>query len=239
MARARLIKPGFFANAKLSEVPAHGRLLFIGLWTIADKEGRLKDEPRWIKGSLFPYENPPVDRLLNQLAEGKFITRYEVNGLRFIQVENFLKHQSPHQKEQASTIPAPDEPEASTGNSGTSPAVAVSDPVTSESSGGGESTAPLARTDLPPSYAALKSEWENRIGVIPDVLAFREFAADVPQAWFMAAIDETTKVEHPSWAYCLRILTTCRNEQRPPSSIRKVSRAAPVPIESLRYRSAT
>lgn len=56
MPRARLLKPGFFSNADLSEIPAHGRLLFAGLWTLADKGGRLKDEPRWIKGQLFPYE---------------------------------------------------------------------------------------------------------------------------------------------------------------------------------------
>ena len=41
MARARNIKPGFFRNADLAELTFEARLLFIGLWTLADSEGRL------------------------------------------------------------------------------------------------------------------------------------------------------------------------------------------------------
>ncbi len=110
MARARLLKPGFFANARLSEVSAHGRLLFAGLWTLADREGRLRDDSRWIKGQLFPYENPPVHSLLNDLYERNFIVRYQTqDGEGWIQIVNFLKHQTPHIREAPSTIPAPDE----------------------------------------------------------------------------------------------------------------------------------
>lgn len=80
-----------------------------------------------------------------------------------------------------------------------------------------------APADLPPSFGALKAEWENRIGFIPpaDLADFKHFAEALPQAWFMAAIDETVKQKRPSWAYCVAILRTCENEQRPPSSIRK------------------
>ena len=46
MARARNIKPGFFRNADLVEMPIEARLLFIGLWTLADRSGRLEDRPR-------------------------------------------------------------------------------------------------------------------------------------------------------------------------------------------------
>ena len=34
MARSRNIKPGFFSNDELVELPFEARLLFIGLWTI-------------------------------------------------------------------------------------------------------------------------------------------------------------------------------------------------------------
>ena len=37
MARARNIKPGFFDNEILGELPALTRLLFIGLWCLAVK----------------------------------------------------------------------------------------------------------------------------------------------------------------------------------------------------------
>ena len=41
MARARILKPGFFANELLADINPYGRLLFAGLWTLADREGTL------------------------------------------------------------------------------------------------------------------------------------------------------------------------------------------------------
>lgn len=110
MARARVIKPGFFLNEDLAELPMAARLLFAGLWTLADRAGRLEDRPRKIKAELLPYDDCDVDALLDQLAGRGFIIRYEAGG-RFIQVTNFSKHQSPHIKEAASTIPAPEQSE--------------------------------------------------------------------------------------------------------------------------------
>ena len=85
-----------------------GRLLFIGLWIIADREGRLEDRPARIKVETLPYDNCDVDRLLDDLARFGFIIRYEVDGVRYIQITNFTKHQNPHKNEKASEIPAPD-----------------------------------------------------------------------------------------------------------------------------------
>ena len=39
MPRARNIKPSFFSNDELAEIPPVGRLLFIGMWTLADYKG--------------------------------------------------------------------------------------------------------------------------------------------------------------------------------------------------------
>src|SRR5690606_18884403 len=113
MARARNIKPSFFANDDLADIHPLGRLLFIGLWTLADREGRLEDRPRRIKAEVLPYDDCDVDGLLDDLQKHGFIQRYEVGGERFIQVVNFKKHQNPHVKESASSIPAPDEHHAS------------------------------------------------------------------------------------------------------------------------------
>lgn len=116
MPRARNIKPAFFDNEYLAELPYEARLLFIGLWTIADRRGRLEDRPKGIKGKLFPFDDLDVDDLLQQLADSpdRFISRYSVKGKRYIQVTNFEKHQSPHQREADSTIPAPDMYETNT-----------------------------------------------------------------------------------------------------------------------------
>jgi uncharacterized phage protein (TIGR02220 family) len=109
MARARNIKPGFFTNEYLSELEPLARLLFIGLWCHADREGRLEDRPKRLKVDILPYDNCDADKLLNSLANSpdKFISRYEVGGSRYIQITNFINHQNPHIKESASTIPAP------------------------------------------------------------------------------------------------------------------------------------
>lgn len=108
MARARNIKPGFFENVELAELPIHARLLFIGLWTLADREGRLEDRPKQIRFKLMPYDEFDPEQSLQQLHNSGFILRYQADGNSFIQVRNFLKHQTPHCKEKESTIPAPD-----------------------------------------------------------------------------------------------------------------------------------
>jgi DnaD/phage-associated family protein len=113
MARARNIKPGFFSNEILAECQPLARLLFAGLWTLADREGRLEDRPRKIKAEILPYDNCDPDELLDNLAnrcdeDGSpaFIIRYKSNSKSYIQILNFTHHQNPHPRESASIIPA-------------------------------------------------------------------------------------------------------------------------------------
>lgn len=108
MARARNIKHGFFTNDRLAECDPLARILFAGLWTIADREGRLEDRPKRIKAELLPYDDCSGEELLGQLAKAGFVNRYTVGGSAYIQIINFLKHQNPHVKEAPSTIPAPE-----------------------------------------------------------------------------------------------------------------------------------
>lgn len=105
MARARNIKPGFFRNADLAELSMEARLLFVGLWTLADREGRMDDRPKQIKMEIFPADSVDCDALLNDIAATGMVVRYEVDGKRYLQVTNFAKHQNPHRDEKPSTIP--------------------------------------------------------------------------------------------------------------------------------------
>lgn len=134
MARARILKPAFFTNEILAEVDPLGRLLFQGLWCLADREGRLEDRPKRLKAEILPYDDADVDALLQALHDRGFILRYAFAEQRFIQVVRFSRHQNPHCKEAGSSIPAPSEHQASTvqaqcthgadtGNSGTSRAL--------------------------------------------------------------------------------------------------------------------
>jgi hypothetical protein len=117
--RTRSLKPGFFENELLAELDPLARILFEGLWGLADRAGRLEDRPRRIKAKVLPYDNCDCDELLFALAEvmdhdnrPAFIIRYLANDSeghvgRFIQIVNFTKHQKPHYKELPSEIPAP------------------------------------------------------------------------------------------------------------------------------------
>ena len=111
MARIRYLKPDFFKDEDLAEHPYWVRLLFAGLWNIADKEGRLEDRIKRIKIDIFPYDKVDIEKGLKVLAERKnygtkpFIIRYEVDGARYIQITNWHRHQKPHHTERESEIP--------------------------------------------------------------------------------------------------------------------------------------
>ena len=107
--RMRRITPEFFIDDTLADMQPLGRLLFVGLWCLADREGRLVDRPRRIKVQVLPYDDCDVDALLAELEQGGFIQRYEVAGNRYVQILNdYWKQQRPHSSERASEIPAPD-----------------------------------------------------------------------------------------------------------------------------------
>ncbi len=105
MARARNLKPGFFKNEDLAECDYPARLLFSGLWTLADREGRLENRPKRIKGEIFPFDTIDVAPLLDELEKWDFIVRYQVAGVSIIQIVNFTKHQQPHGTEKDSELP--------------------------------------------------------------------------------------------------------------------------------------
>ena len=112
MPRIRSIKPDFFLDDEITTLPYQIRLAFIGLWCQADRDGRLEDKPRHLKAVIFPYDEidmeTTLERLTNHLKpEGQpFITRYSADGRKYIQVNNFNKHQRPHHTEKKSIIPS-------------------------------------------------------------------------------------------------------------------------------------
>lgn len=103
--RARNLKPGFFTNEQLAECSIAARLLFAGLWCMADREGRLEYRPKRIKMSVFPADEIAVEPLLHELLGATLLLKYEVQGNTYAWIPTFAKHQRPHPKEVASTLP--------------------------------------------------------------------------------------------------------------------------------------
>lgn len=79
--------------------------MFIGLWTQADREGRLEDRPARLKAMIFPYDDLDVNDGLGCLAHANLITRYESDGLRLICICTWAKHQRPQVSEPESELP--------------------------------------------------------------------------------------------------------------------------------------
>ena len=108
MARTRLLNPEVFLHEDLAACSPHARLLFLSLWTQADREGRLRWLPARVLGEAFPHEpGLDVQALGAELVGAEVLVLYEVNGRRFGALPNFLKHQKPHRNETASSCPQP------------------------------------------------------------------------------------------------------------------------------------
>ena len=108
MARIRTIKPAFFTSEDVSAVSIPARLLFIGLWTEADREGRLEYRPRQLKARLFPMDaDLDVAPLLEELRAVGLVRSYASDGGRYIAIPAWHKHQKVHPKEPESFLPAP------------------------------------------------------------------------------------------------------------------------------------
>lgn len=109
MPRARNIKPGFFESEDPARVGFPQRLLWIALWTLADRSGRLERRPVMFKKYAFGYDSvtlADVEGWIGDLIEAKLLLPYSVEGRDYLEVSNFSKHQHPHPKEPISTIPS-------------------------------------------------------------------------------------------------------------------------------------
>ncbi len=106
MARIRTIKPDFWTDEKVVELSPYARLLFIGLWNFADDDGRMECSPRRIKMQILPADSAEVPRLLYELESLDLVRRYTVEGIEYLQVNGFGKHQKVDRRS-ASKYPPP------------------------------------------------------------------------------------------------------------------------------------
>lgn len=104
MARIRTVKPEFFTSEDIISLSPFARLLYIGMWCEADREGRFAWKPNTLKLRYFPADNIEIYSLCDEIVEAGLVVKYG-DGLAFI--PSFSKHQSINPREAASTLPAP------------------------------------------------------------------------------------------------------------------------------------
>ncbi len=109
--RIRTIKPEIWQDERIGDLTHSARLLFVGLITMADDEGRLRELPTAILGHVFPYEEVSPAKLSRWLAEiqvTEMVIRYAAGGKKYIAFRHWTRHQK-IDKPNESELPAPPE----------------------------------------------------------------------------------------------------------------------------------
>ncbi len=111
MSKIRTVKPELFRHEQLFEAEQNSefplRLIFIGLFTVADAAGRFRWRPRQLKLDILPYDDINFSAALSALAEFGFVQRYECQGECYGYIPSWRKHQSINQREPESVLPDP------------------------------------------------------------------------------------------------------------------------------------
>ncbi len=110
MARKRFLTPDIWSDAFFVKLSPHERLLFIGMITLADDEGRLRAAPAYLKGEVFP-EDCVTEAKVRQLRDritalNRSVHLYKVAGMEYIQLRNWPRYQRPSHPT-PSRLPAP------------------------------------------------------------------------------------------------------------------------------------
>lgn len=112
MARIRTIQPSFAGSPSMGRVSRDARLLFVLLWTIVDDEGRSRNDPGDLAHTLFPRDNDaPADlpRWLGELEAEGCIERYAVDGVEYLRVVHWRRHQQIDHPTESRLPPSPHE----------------------------------------------------------------------------------------------------------------------------------
>lgn len=110
----RMIESEIWFNEKVANLPITGRLLFIGIFSTADDDGRLIASPKYLKAHIFPYDDDITAQTVKDLREqcvsqGLFQV-YSTNGREYLQIPGWENHQLIRKdRYKTSKLPPPDD----------------------------------------------------------------------------------------------------------------------------------
>jgi hypothetical protein len=107
--RIRTLKPEIWEDEAVGRLGPWERLLYIGMITMADDEGRLRALPGAISGHCFPYDDvapAKVRRWLEVVNISGLVLLYHSEGTDYIEIKNWTRHQRIN-RPTPSTLPAP------------------------------------------------------------------------------------------------------------------------------------
>jgi hypothetical protein len=104
MARIRTVKPEFFTSDDICALSPFARLLYVGLWCEADREGRLVWTPGVLKRRYLPDDPCDIADITAELIGRGLVVLYG-EGLAYI--PTFSRHQHVNAREALSKLPPP------------------------------------------------------------------------------------------------------------------------------------
>lgn len=110
MPTRRMIEPAIWQSESMGRLTIRQRLMFIGMFSNADDQGRLRASAPVIRSMIFPFDDIPISEVepdIKAIEAEHCIIRYEANGALFAQLVNWWKYQK-HQWAYPSSIPKPD-----------------------------------------------------------------------------------------------------------------------------------
>lgn len=108
--RIRTLKPEMWQDEKICRLSRDARLLFVGLITMSDDVGRLRGMTAAVLGHVFPNDKDAARKLEKWLGEIEavgLITRYEHDGMPYISLNGWDRHQKVNRPSDSELPPPP------------------------------------------------------------------------------------------------------------------------------------
>ena len=104
MARKRMIDPSIWQSEDFGKLSTLAKIVFIGLFSLADDEGRGRCNPVYLKSTLFPYEenirSADIDKTLSEISSNMSVVLYSCDGSSYYSLlswDTFQKIDRPSQ----------------------------------------------------------------------------------------------------------------------------------------------
>ncbi len=221
----RLITSEIFRNEKFGTLNDAGRLFFIGCFSNADDDGRLRASAKYLKALFFPYDNDKtaddVEGMRDECNKLGLIHIYHVNGCEYLYCIGWEEHQVIRKdRRRPSTIPAPNMLTPTTVQPTDNQVATSGQPTDNQPQPIGcliQSNTIQSNTIQPTDNQLTTSGqpkeniykiYEQNMGIITPMIveqlkdAEREYSAD----WVKDAINEAVNHNTRKWAYALAIL---------------------------------
>jgi hypothetical protein len=113
MSNKRMVHTSIWASGQVSKLSREARLLYIGLITFADDEGRLKGSPALLRSEVFPYDEDvsikDVGRWLADIIKLNLVKEYMVDDESYLFHPKWSEYQTLRaDRRKESHVPAPD-----------------------------------------------------------------------------------------------------------------------------------